>query len=165
MTASQSLGEEFDHEAQVTRRHFERLPEHHLDWQPHAKSYTLRDLGSHIVECAGWVELILTRDAFEVDPRAYRPFRAESVAHLNAAFDETVALGRRAIASIADAQLQQPWRLSVGGRVQLERPKGAALRDFALSHLIHHRGQLSVYLRLLDVPVPGSYGPTADDRA
>lgn len=164
MNAHQSLGEEFDHETRVTRRHFERLPEHHLDWRPHAKSFTLRDLASHVVECTGWAELILTRDAFDVDPRAFTPFRAESVAHLLAALDEKAELGRRALAAVTDVELQQPWRLTVGGRVRLERPKSSALRDFALSHLIHHRGQLSVYLRLLDVPVPGSYGPTADDH-
>lgn len=160
-----SLIAEFEHEAQTTRRHLERLPGDRLDWRPHQKSFTARALASHIVECMGWAGSIFGTDTLDFDPAAYKPYEAASVAELLDAFDGKVADGMRALQRADDADLMKPWRLAIGGRVRVEKPKAAALRDFTLSHVIHHRGQLSLYLRLLDVPVPGSYGPTADEQA
>lgn len=154
---------EFEHETQTTRRHLERLPGDRLDWRPHVKSYTVRDLASHIVDCVGWADSIVGLDELDVDPATFTPYRAASVADLLTAFDGKVAQGQHALVGAADADLTRPWRFKIKGRVHFEKPKLAVLRDFTLSHLIHHRGQLSVYLRLLDVPVPGSYGPTADE--
>jgi uncharacterized damage-inducible protein DinB len=163
MSMIKLLTREFEHEAKTTRTHLERLPADKLDWRPHQKSFTSRALASHIVDCVGWGEPILRKDEHEVDP-ASKPYEAASVKDLLKTFDDKVAECRQALAGVADADLTQPWRLKMKGRVWFEKPRADVFRDFTLSHLIHHRGQLSVYLRLLDVPVPGSYGPTADEQ-
>jgi len=165
MTMIESLTMEFEHEAQTTRKHLERLPGDKLDWRPHEKSFTARGLASHIVSCVGWADSIFNRDELDMDPATYKPYQATSVADLLKTFDDKVADCKQALAAATDATITQPWRLKIMGRVRFEKPKAAVFRDFTLSHLIHHRGQLSVYLRLLDVPVPGSYGPSADERA
>lgn len=165
MKTIDSLAMEFEHEAQTTRRHLERLPGDKLDWRPHQKSFTARGLASHIVDCVSWADSIFNMDELSIDPATYKPYQATSVADLIETFDDKVAGCQHVLAGVADADVMQPWRLKVGGRVRFEKPKAIVFRDFTLSHLIHHRGQLSVYLRLLDVPVPGSYGPTADERA
>jgi uncharacterized damage-inducible protein DinB len=164
MTMIDSLRNEFAHEAQTTRKHLQRLPADNLDWRPHEKSFTARGLASHIVECVGWVDSIFKMDELDFDPAAYKPYRAASVDDLLKTFDDKISGGTHTLAGVADADLTQPWRLKMMGKVRFEKPKSAVFRDFTLSHLIHHRGQLSVYLRLLNVPVPGSYGPTADER-
>jgi uncharacterized damage-inducible protein DinB len=163
MTAIDLLTTEFDHEAQTTRKLLERLPNDRLDWRPHEKSFTARALASHIVECVRWTESIFSIDEFDFQPATHQHYLATSVTDLLQAFDGSVASGREAMARVADAALMQPWRLKMKGRLRFERPRMVVFRDFTLSHVIHHRGQLSVYLRLLGVPVPGSYGPTADE--
>ncbi|HYR74227.1 MAG TPA: DinB family protein [Pyrinomonadaceae bacterium] len=160
-----SLTTEFDHEAQTTRKHLERLPEDKLDWRPHQKSFTAVALASHITEMVSWADAILNQDEIDFNPATYKPYVATSLADLLKTFDDNVAKGKQALAGATDDTLEQPWRLKIMGRVQVEKPRAAALRDFALSHMIHHRGQFSVYLRLLDIPVPGSYGPSADEQA
>jgi uncharacterized damage-inducible protein DinB len=149
MTLIDSLRMEFEHETQTTRRFLERLPGDRLDWRPHEKSYTAGELASHIVECVRWTGSIFTRDELDLDPAAYRPYLAASVADLLAAFDAGVANGRQVLAGVDDAALGQPWRLKIRGRQRFEKPRAAVFRDFTLSHVIHHRGQFSVYLRLL----------------
>jgi uncharacterized damage-inducible protein DinB len=164
MTMIDLLMSEVDNETRTTRRHLERLPDEKLDWRPHEKSFSARELASHIVECVRWAESIFSRDELDMDPIAYKSYQASSVGDLLKTFDEDVARCKQALASASEAMMMQPWRLKLRGKLKLERPKAAAFRDFTLSHVIHHRGQLSVYLRLLNVPVPGSYGPTADDQ-
>lgn len=159
-----SLIAEFEHEMQTTRKHLERLPEDKLEWRPHQKSFTTAGLASHITEMVSWTEAILNQDEIDFDPATYKPYIAASVADLLKTFDDNVAKSKQALAGATDDTLQQPWRLKIKGRVQVEKPRAAALRDFALSHMIHHRGQFSVYLRLLDIAVPGSYGPSADEQ-
>lgn len=159
-----SLRTEFDHEMRTTRRLLERVPDDKLDWRPHEKSFTASGLASHIVECVGFASSIFGGDELDFDPKTYRPFLATSVPGLLQAFDDRVADGTRALAEATEADTTLPWRFMIMGRVRFEKPKAAVFRDFTLSHMIHHRGQLSVYLRLLDVPVPGSYGPTADEK-
>lgn len=163
MAMIDSLLAELEHEAQTTRKHLGRLPDEKLDWRPHEKSYTAGGLASHIVECVRWAESIFSGDELDLDPRTFEPYRAASVAELLQSFDEAVAKGKRALAGSTEAAMTEPWRLKIMGKVRFEKPRAAVFRDFTLSHLIHHRGQLSVYLRLLDVPVPGSYGPSADE--
>ncbi len=160
-----SLIAEFDHEAQTTRKHLERLPEDKLDWRPHEKSFTAIALAEHITELVGWSDAILKQDGLDFDPATYKPYRATSLAELLKTFDDNVARGKQALAGATDETLTQPWSFKIMGQVKFEKPKAAVLRDFALSHLVHHRGQFSVYLRLLDVPVPGSYGPSADEQS
>jgi uncharacterized damage-inducible protein DinB len=164
MTRIDSLLAEFAHETQTTRKHLERLPNDQLDWRPHAKSFTAGQLASHMVDCIRWTESIFAADELDMDPSAYRPFRATSVAALLETFDSEAVKATQVMASAADTSVTQPWRLKMHGKVWFEKPREAVFRDFTLSHLVHHRGQFSVYLRLLEVPVPGSYGPTADER-
>ena len=158
------LAEEFDREARVTRVMLERLPADRFAWAPHPKSFTAGALASHLVDCVGWAGPILTAPEFNVDPATFRPFQARTPSALLAGFDAAVAAGRDGFATATAESLEAPWRLLVRGTMRFERPRVMVLRDFTLSHLAHHRGQLSVYLRLLDVPVPGVYGPSADDQ-
>jgi len=164
MNTIDSLVKEIGREAQTTRRHFERLPNDKLDWRPHQKSFTAGALASHIVDCVGWADSIFNLDELDLDPATYKPYQATSVDDLLKTFDDRVANCRQILKGATDATLIQPWCLKVMGRLMFEKPRAAVLRDFILSHLIHHRGQFSVYLRLLDVPVPGSYGPSADEQ-
>jgi uncharacterized damage-inducible protein DinB len=163
MKLSDSLITEFDHEAQTTRKHLERLPEDKLEWRPHQKSFTAAGLASHITEMISWIDAILNLDEIDFDPATYKPYIATSLADLLKTFDDNVAKSKKVLAGATEDTLKQPWRLKIMGRVQFEKPKAAVLREFALSHIIHHRGQFSVYLRLLDVPVPATYGPSADE--
>jgi uncharacterized damage-inducible protein DinB len=159
-----SLITEFEHEAQTTRKHLERLPEDKLDWRPHEKSFTAAELASHIAEMIGWAEAILNQDELDFDPATYKPYLATSNADLLKTFDDNVVKAKQALSGVTDETLEQPFSFKIMGQVQFERPKADVFRDVALSHIIHHRGQLSVYLRLLNVAVPGSYGPSADEQ-
>ena len=158
-----SLISEFEHEAQTTRKHLERLPNDKLDWRPHEKSFTARGLASHIVNLIRLGESVLNTDELDIDPAAYKPYQAVSVTDLLKTFDENVATCKQALQGVGEESARQLWRFKIMGRLRFEKPMAAVFRDFTLSHLIHHRGQFSVYLRLLNVPVPGSYGPTADE--
>jgi uncharacterized damage-inducible protein DinB len=159
-----SLITEFENEARTTRRHLERLPNDKLDWRPHPKSFTAGGLASHITDLLYFAVLISTTDEFDFDPTVYRPFQATSVEDLLKTFDDNVRNGRQALEGVVDEKLSETWRFKVMGRQLFERPRALVFRDFTLSHQIHHRGQFSVYLRLLDVPVPSTYGPTADEQ-
>jgi uncharacterized damage-inducible protein DinB len=163
MTTADLLRSEFARETRVTRQYLERLPGEHLAWRPHRKSFTAGELASHIVECVRWTDAIFNSDELDVDPAALMPYRALSVVELLETFDAAVTRGVRALATIGDDAVARPWRMKIKGAVRFERPKAVVFRDFTLSHVIHHRGQLSVYLRLLEVPIPGAYGPTADE--
>jgi uncharacterized damage-inducible protein DinB len=157
------LVRELESEAKTTRRHLERLPAGQLDWRPHEKSYSAGALGCHLVDCIGWTEPIFTSDEVDVDPATHPTCHASSVSELLAAFDATLARCRAALVAAAEDDLGKPWRLKLQGRQLFERPRRLVFRDFVLKHLIHHRGQLTVYLRLLDAPVAPTYGPTADE--
>ena len=164
MTRLETLEAELVHEAKTARKHLERLPQERFDWRPHPKSYTAGGLAAHIVECIRWVEPIFLTDQLEFDPATYRSFEAATVAAVLEGLDAKVERARQALAKTADREATGPWRLMVRGKVWFEKPREAAFRDMTLNHLVHHRGQFSVYLRLLDIPVPASYGPTADER-
>src|ERR1700752_2280636 len=158
------LATQFDHETKTTRRHLERLPGDKLDWRPHEKSYTAGALASHIVECVNWTPDGFTKNEVNFDPATYKPYLATSTTELLEAFEKAVANGKRVLEEVDDEAAMQPWSLKIAGKTLFERPRLDVFRDFTLSHLIHHRGQFSVYLRLMNVPVPGSYGPTADEQ-
>jgi uncharacterized damage-inducible protein DinB len=165
VTPRLSLGAEFANEARTTRRLLERLPPDRLGWRPHPKSFTAGELGAHLVDCVGWLDAICSHDEFDIDPSTFRSCQVTSLDAMLQAFDDKVAGGSQALAGLDEAALGRPWQLKLRGKVRVERARIDAVRDFTLSHMIHHRGQLSVYLRLLDVPVPGAYGPTADEQA
>ncbi len=158
------MATEFEHEARATRRYLERLPPDKLDWRPHRKSSPAGALASHLVECIGWVEPICTQDELDLDPSKWTSYQAATVPDLLHAFDRAVDKSRQALATMTDESLLTPWRFKIRGRQRWEKPRGLVFRDFAMNHLVHHRGQFSVYLRLLDVPLPGTYGPTADEQ-
>ena len=162
MTIAQSLAPEFEHEAATTRKVLERLPEARFAWQPHAKSMSLHDLAAHVANIFAWGPMTLTTNELDV-AGPFEPRRFATTAALLAEFDKNVAEYRTALAKATDADLFASWTFRAGPKVFFTQPKVAVLRGFVMNHLIHHRGQLSVYLRLLDVPVPSIYGPSADD--
>lgn len=158
---------ELDHEAATTRRVLERMPEGRGDWKPHERSMTLGRLCGHIAELPSWGRVVLSENAFDVagaQARGFEAFVAEDRAGLLERFDAGVASLREAAQGYPDERMRDPWTLSQGDQVIFSSPRVAALRGFVFSHGIHHRGQLSVYLRLLGVPVPSIYGPSADEE-
>ena len=165
MSIAQTILPEFDHETANTRKILERVPEEHVAWKPHAKSYSLGDLALHLANLPVWVPITLKQSELDIDPSGGGPPKRvwESRAALLKTFDENVAAARGVIAETSDAEMMKPWTFKKAGKVQFTQPKVAVLRSFVMSHSIHHRGQLTVYLRLKDVPLPFLYGPTADE--
>jgi len=157
---------EFDHEMANTRKTLERVPEDKFDWKPHEKSTSLGGLGTHLANIPSWTVNTFTQDELDIAPPGASPFRleqAKSQAALLEAFDKNVAEGRAALLKASDESWGQEWSLLSGGNRIFSLPRAAVMRSFVMSHMIHHRAQLGVYLRLLDVPVPAIYGPSADE--
>jgi uncharacterized damage-inducible protein DinB len=153
---------EFDHEMTVTRKLLERVPEDRLDWKPHAKSFSLGELATHVSTLPMWGSI--TVNEAEIDGAAAgRMPMLRSRAELLEAFDKHVADTRAAITGKTDAELMAPWTLKHNGQTVFTMPKASVWRSFVMNHLIHHRAQLSVYLRMQDVPLPSMYGPSADE--
>jgi len=153
---------ELSAEAATTRRLLERVPAQHLTWKPHEKSMSMGRLATHIAEIPGWVSSILDADEFDVGASKYTPHTASSVAELLTTLDKNVPMAEAAIRRQTPEKLSAMWRITRQGQVMLELPRMGVIRTLLLNHLIHHRGQLSVYLRLNNVPLPSIYGPTAD---
>jgi uncharacterized damage-inducible protein DinB len=162
MTIQELLRLEFDEEMASTRRMLERVPDASLGWKPHDKSMTLGRLASHVADLPNRCATIIGMDVF-VRPANATPFVAGSAQELLEHFDKASGDARQALAGLSDEQLPGTWTMKFGERTMVELPRAMALRRVFMDHLIHHRGQLSVYLRLLDVPIPGMYGPSADD--
>jgi uncharacterized damage-inducible protein DinB len=166
MTIAETFLPEFDREMAITRKLLERIPDDKRTWKPHSKSYSLGDLGSHLANILNWVSTTLDKDSYDMagdeGGDQHEAGFASSDAML-AAFDARVKEARTLIASKSDAHMMLPWSLKSGDQVLMSMPRAATLRAFILSHSIHHRGQLSVYLRMLDIPVPAIYGPSADE--
>ena len=167
MAMNQGLLAEFDHEMAGTRKSLERVPYAKADWKPHPKSWALAALATHVARLPGWAKETLTQDSLDLGAPGSEEWGKlmGSHAELMALFEKNVAAGRAAIAGTSDETFMQPWSLKTGETVHLTMPKIAVLRGFVLNHLIHHRAQLGVYLRLLDVPVPALFGPSADEQA
>lgn len=163
---SQSLLPEFDLEMANTRKTLERVPEGQLAFRPHAKSFTLGRLAGHVAEMPTWVLMTLGQDELDVRPTGPAPTAhvLESKAATLAFFDDTLRQARALLASAADDTMMRPWTLKNQGQTVLVMPKVAVFRSFVMNHMIHHRAQLGVYLRMNDVPVPGLYGPSADEQ-
>jgi uncharacterized damage-inducible protein DinB len=163
---NQALMMEFDHEMAITRKALERVPDGKLAWKPHEKSMTMGQLASHLAELPSWTIATIREDKLDVAPPggpAWEPFKATSTASALATFDKNVAGARAALAEASDGVLMQPWSLLKGGVMVMTMPKIACLRGFIFNHNVHHRAQLGLYLRLNDVPVPSTYGPSADE--
>ncbi len=168
MPISEAILPEFDHEMANTRKTLERVPWDKPDWKPHAKSMTMQRLASHVAEIPGWVGVTIGSDSFDVAPpggQPVQPTAATSRKELLELFDKNVSAARAAIAGASDAHLMKPWSLLNGGKPVFTMPRAAVLRSFIMNHGIHHRAQLGVYLRLNDIPVPSTYGPSADEGA
>jgi len=147
-----------------TRRVLERLPDEHLSWKPHEKSMSLGGLSTHVVNLLAWHMFILNGKELDLATIPARREPLTSRAAILEEFDQRYGEVEKAMADIGLDELQEIWTLRRGDHVILSMPRAAALRHFVVSHLIHHRAQLTVYLRLLNIPVPGLYGPSADDE-
>jgi uncharacterized damage-inducible protein DinB len=155
---------EFDREAGLTRHVLERLPGDRFDWQPHPRSRSLGQLAVHLAELPRWGASVAAGAEFDLDQiPAASAATATSVAALLSLFTANVSEARRAVSSRTDAELLAPWTLRRAGEEVFTVPRLMAIRTVLLQHATHHRGQLTVYLRLLDVPLPPLYGPTADE--
>jgi uncharacterized damage-inducible protein DinB len=166
MPLNETLLAEFDQEIATTRLLLERIPAEDAGWKPHPKSAALGDLAVHLASIPWWLDVTLTTTELDFNPPGGggppAPPAFTTVAALLTYFDKNTAASRATLARAADADFAVPWSLKSGGQTYFTLPRAAVLRSFVLSHLIHHRAQLGVYLRLRDVPLPPSYGPTAD---
>jgi uncharacterized damage-inducible protein DinB len=166
MFMSEGLIAELKHESVATRKLLERVPDASLDWQPHAKSMSLRRLASHMADIPKLAVPILTLPGLDFSQAPPpKPTLYSGRAELVAGFDEKVALAIKALTGVTDETMAEPWTLTPPKSAPITMPRAAALRSMLMNHLVHHRGQLTVYLRLLDVPLPAVYGPSADEAA
>ena len=163
MPVMEPMLQEFRNEAAVTRRVLERVPADKLTWKPHPKSLSLGQLAQHIAALPGGIAKIVQPDSFELPPAAFAFPEPTSMPEVQEAFEQSVREAEAYLKTVSDEAAGAPWRLTKGERVLLQMPRTAALRMLMFSHWFHHRGQLSVYLRILDVPVPSIYGPSADE--
>jgi uncharacterized damage-inducible protein DinB len=165
MSIAESILPEFDHETSSTRLLLERVPEAKADWKPHEKSMSLGHLAMHIANLPNWTAIALERFEYDTSPVDGKPPATaafESTARLLKAYDEAVKAARARLVRTTDGEFMVQWTLKHGGRTMYSMPRVAVFRSFVMNHTAHHRGQLSVYLRLLDVPLPNIYGPTAE---
>src|SRR5262249_48358944 len=168
MSIAESMLPEFDQEMAGTRKTLERVPEDKLDWRPHAKSFTMGGLATHIATMIGWATVTIEQDSFDVQPPGAESYKEEPIksrAELLERFDKGLASARAALAATGDEAMMAPWSLLAGGQTVFTMPRVACLRSMIFNHLIHHRAQLTVYLRMNDVLVPALYGPSADEGA
>ncbi|MCR8635515.1 MULTISPECIES: DinB family protein [Paenibacillus] len=152
------------HELTTTRRILERLPEEHMAWKPHEKSMTLGGLATHLINLLNWQIAIFQYPEFDLSTVPLRREALERRADVLEEFDANISKLEKLIAECDEKSLGEEWTLRHGDHIILRQPRAIAFRTFGLSHMVHHRAQLGVYLRLLDVPVPGLYGPTADEQ-
>lgn len=154
---------ELKHESLLTKKILERVPLDKKDWQPHPKSMSIGRLATHIAEIPRWAGNILSADEFDFATNSFKPTVASSQEELMQIFSTHLDRALAALSGASDEEFKKKWAIKRGGQVIMSPVKEIALRGWAYSHLYHHRGQLTVFLRLLDVPVPGMYGPTADE--
>ena len=160
MSIAETLLPEFEQEMAATRRVIERVPDDQPEWKPHPKSFSLAHLAQLVSWMPGWIAQTLSETALDLTKAG--GYSNESTDTLLAQFDDNVRAARAAIQAAQDADYEVPWSLRMGDKVIFTQPRGQVVRQH-ISHLSHHRGQLTVYLRMLDVPVPSIYGPTADE--
>ncbi len=164
MSLKDALLPEYDQEMSVTRRVLERVPLAQAGWKPHVKSMTLGELAGHIASIPAFVGNIVKTSSFDIAAQEHNaPPSFATTKELLAAFDQNVAATRAIIESKSDAEMMSPWSFMRGSQVLMTMPKLGVFRTVLLNHVIHHRGQCSVYLRLTGVPVPSIYGPSADE--
>jgi uncharacterized damage-inducible protein DinB len=165
MAIRDALLPELDQELATTRKLLAAVPEAKTSFRPHPKSWTLGELGLHLANLLTWLPATLKSTELDLDPPGgpkFVPPRFESAAATLRFFDETARAAQNSLASATDAELQVPWTLKKHGVTLFTLPRAACVRSFVMNHMIHHRGQFTVYLRLCDIPLPPIYGPTAD---
>jgi uncharacterized damage-inducible protein DinB len=162
MKLSESILMELDQEAQTTMRVLERIPDDKLAWKPHPKSFSLGQLALHIASVPAGVTTIVMQDSVEA-PSFTQP-EPKNRREILDTFSKSLETAKGNVKSMDDARLAATWSLTRGGKVVMSMPRAAFLRSVLMNHVYHHRGQLSVYLRMLDVPVPSIYGPSADEN-
>jgi uncharacterized damage-inducible protein DinB len=167
MPISEALLPEFDQETANTRKVLARCPEDKFGWKPHLKSFSMGSLATHIVNMVGWCVDTIEKDSFDVAPVGAPPYKEDPIAtqkELLEKFDAKSAEARAALTGASDEQFLANWSLLAGGQTLFTMPRVACIRSFVMNHTIHHRAQLTVYLRLNDIPVPAIYGPSADEQ-
>jgi uncharacterized damage-inducible protein DinB len=164
MALKDSFAAELKYEASLTKKILERVPMDKKDWRPHEKSMTIGRLSTHIAEIPHWITDILSADEYDFIIRPRKPYTASSQEELLQIFNDNLDAAVNQLSKTEDEEFNKTWTIKRGEQVMAALPKKIALRAWSYSHLYHHRGQLTVFLRLLDVPVPGMYGPTADER-
>jgi uncharacterized damage-inducible protein DinB len=167
MPISELLLPEFDQEMANTRKVLERCPENKFTWKPHDKSFAMGALATHIAAMTGWLADTMTKDTYDIAPVGQEPYKeepAKTQTELLARFDGGVAKARKALEGASDEHWMKTWSLLSGGQALFTMPRYTAVRSFIFNHVIHHRAQLGVYLRLNNVPVPAIYGPSADEQ-
>jgi uncharacterized damage-inducible protein DinB len=158
---------EFDNEMAVTRRVLERVPDDRGEWKPHPKSFPMAHLAQLVARLPGWVPMVMDQTELDIAPKdgpKYPGYTIEKTATLLAELEKSAKAGRASLARASDEDFQVPWSFKRAGQVMFTQPRYHALRSTVLNHLVHHRAQLGVYLRLVDQKVPQMYGPTADER-
>jgi uncharacterized damage-inducible protein DinB len=165
MAIIDALLPEFDREMGLTRRVLERVPDGQFEWRPHPTSFSLGRLAEHLTDMPQWTTVTMTQDGIEMTterpPDHIGPATRDAIL---AQFDRHLKEGRGSLVAKTDAEFAAPWTLKSGGKEVFTMPKVAVMRNFVLNHMIHHRGQLTVYLRMLGVPVPSIYGPSGDEQ-
>jgi uncharacterized damage-inducible protein DinB len=166
-TFSAILLPEFDAEMVITRKVLEAVPEEKFSWRPHAKSFPMGELAGHVAELVSWTSDVLRRERFDVTsakPPENASFKPASVQQMLQRFEEWSAQARADLAAASDEAMQQEWVMTWDGYEIIRLSRYHAIRKWSLNHMVHHRAQLGVYLRLNDVKVPGTYGPSADEQ-
>ena len=164
MLQSEIFIAELKQEAANTRKLIERIPFEHFNWKPHEKSMALGRLITHVVELPDWAVMIVQNDELNLATAAYKPTITTNTEELIALFETKQHAAIAALTNVSDEALDKKWTLRHNDHIIFSLPKNAVIRNMVLNHIVHHRAQLTVYLRLLDIPVPGFYGPSADER-
>ncbi|CAN5454811.1 hypothetical protein BH10BAC5_BH10BAC5_09900 [soil metagenome] len=164
MAMNQEILGEFEHEAKLTRKTLEKIPDDKFDWKPHAKSFSFGKLASHTADIPNWAVMTIKQPELDFATADYKPKDEKTTAEILKNFDDNVKAAVDAIKSASDEDLKTMWKLRNGEQVYFEMPRAQVLRGMVLNHTVHHRAQLGVYLRMLDIPVPAIYGPSADDQ-
>lgn len=162
MTIIENLLNEIEQEAQITRKFLKIVPQDKFDWRPHPKSMNLQQLTTHIAELPAWITMTITTDGLDFATTPYEPSKIDNVVDLLEFFEQSYADGRANLQNFDEADLEKPWVLRDGEQILVDRNKYETLR-MCIAQIIHHRAQLGVFLRLLNIPIPGSYGPSADE--
>ncbi len=167
MSIAAAMLPELDQEMANTRKTLERVPEDKFDWKPHEKSFSFGEMANHLARLPGWGTATLTTDSMDLDPEKGEfvpPPPVDTLEGVLAAFDESVAEFKAVLEGVSDEDFMKHWTLLNGGQELFSMPRVAVVRAFVLNHVYHHRGQLTVYLRLNDLPLPALYGPSADEQ-